>query len=849
MNIQLFNVAPNVPPPLRFLENLAYNMWWCWNPEAIELFRRISPEWWRDSGHNPLEFLSRLPQKRLEGLTADEGFRSHLARVRERFESDVAAGKRPQAAAGRVAYFSLEYGIHESVKLYSGGLGILAGDHLKAASDMNLPLVAMGLLYRQGYFQQYLNDDGWQQEHYPENQLHLLPVRRATDSAGNEVTITLPLPEGELKAIVWRLDVGTVPLYLLDANIHDNPPDFRSITAQLYGGDRRMRLRQELLLAIGGFRALLALGHEPHVCHINEGHAAFLSVARIAHLMDTCGLELQVAAEIVYRTNVFTTHTPLPVGNESFAVDLVRPHLEALRRQLGIAPETVVAWGQPPGRSSPELSMTILGLRMSQYCNGVSQLHGKVARKMWAFLWPDRPDDEIPIGHVTNGIHLRSWLSPDSTTLYDRYLGPGWDVHSAAPGVISNIENIPDEELWRAHELNRARLVRTARELLERQFRNRNAPRTDLLQAKACLDHNTLTIGFARRFVDYKRATLLFHNPERLEALLVNEEHPVQIIFAGKAHPQDNQGKDLIRQITHFARKPSVRKHIVFIENYDLFIARRLVQGVDVWLNTPVRPLEASGTSGMKAAVNGGIHASVLDGWWCEGYSPESGWAIGSGEEYEDRHYQDAVESHALYNLLENDIIPCYYDRTVGDLPVNWLRLMKGSIRMAIGYFTSHRMLAEYQQNSYGPAQELYRNLTADSAALAKQLVKQRLRIEAVWGKVRIDPPTADRQMAALHVGDTFHVTVTVNLGGLEPDEVDVQVYYGPVDSQNRITESHVVTMDMVEPKGDGVYLYRGAVTCQTTGRYGFAARVTPRGPEWKSMMPGFVTWADGGAK
>jgi starch phosphorylase len=847
MKIEVFNVAPSIPAELAFLETLARNLWWCWHSDAIELFRRINPQLWRDVGHNPLTFLSRVPQKRLELLCKDESFLRHLQRVKDAFEADMALADPARRTRTCIAYFSLEYGIHESIKVYAGGLGVLAGDHVKSASDMGLPMVAIGLLYRQGYFQQYLSQDGWQQEHYPENEMHFQPLRKALDANNQHVHVSVRLPEGVVNAAVWRLDVGRVPFYLLDANIPENPAALQSITMQLYGGDHHMRIHQELLLGIGGYRALLALGYEPQVCHINEGHAAFLNLARIEHLMKHKGIDLDTAMEIVPRSNVFTTHTPVPAGNECFHLDVLKPHLDALKDDVGISPETVISWGQPDdGRNRHELSMTVFGLRMAHFTNGVSRLHGEVARKMWSYLWTARPEDEVPIRHITNGIHVPSWLSPDNATLFDRYLGPSWHQNPSAREMLTNIGQIPDEELWRAHELGRSRLIRAARELLEKQLRVRNGTRAEISQAKSVLDHDALTIGFARRFATYKRATLLLKDPERLAALLNNDERPVQLIFAGKAHPADNHGKDFIRQIIQFTRKAELRRHIIFLENYDLQVARRLVQGVDIWLNTPRRPMEASGTSGMKVCVNGGIHLSVLDGWWDEGYNRNCGWAIGAGEEYADADYQDAVEGQALYNLLENEVIPCFYDRPQGDLPHAWINMMKASIKMAMESFTSHRMVSEYYTRFYKPAMANYDRLLQESASAAKALVQQRRRLKALWQQVHTTRAVSDRDISVLHVGDRFSVTCSVHLGELKPSEVDVEVYYGPVDSHNRITESHVDTMQMVQEKGHGHYVYSHEIQCRKTGRYGFTTRVTPQGAEWKHVMPGFVTWADG---
>lgn len=848
--VQLFNVAPAVPTELSFLETLSRNLWWCWNMDAIELFRHISPRLWRDAGHNPLVFLNAILPERFEALTEDDAFLRHQQGVRDRFEAAVLQPQKEQSgvtAPHSVAYFSLEYGIHESIRLYSGGLGVLAGEHLKAASDLGLPLVAVGLLYRQGYFEQYLNGEGWQQEHYPENEIQNLPVSRALDREGREFHVSVPMPDGDLKAIVWRLDVGRVPLFLLDTNMPRNPPEFAKVTERLYGGDREARLRQELLLGIGGYRALLAMGYHPHVCHVNEGHAAYLNIARVAHLAEAKGCDIEAATEIAARTNVFTTHTPVPAGNETFTLEILQPYLETLEKEIGVSSKMVISWGQDPAvEPGKELSMTVLGLRLARNSNGVSELHGKVARRMWQHLWPNMPEDEIPVRHITNGIHVPSWLSPDNFVLFDRYLGPQWRDDPGSPNTLRRIEQIPDEELWHAHELSRSRLVRTARELVEKQLRNRNATHVEMAQARSILDHGVLTVGFARRFAAYKRATLLLKDPERFEALLGEDSRPVQFIFAGKAHPADDEGKRMIQELVQFAEQTHVRRKIVFLEDYDIYTARYMVQGVDVWLNTPRRPMEASGTSGMKAASNGGLNVSILDGWWCEGYAPECGWIIGHGEEYDNADYQDVVECKALYNLLENGIIPCFYDRPFGELPTPWIKMMKASIRMALGSFTSHRMVSQYWEEFYRPALKEQESLTANNAARAKALVAQHKRLQSLWDNVRVVFPTVDKDVSALHIDDEFTVTSRVHLGDIRPDEVDVQVYYGPVDPQNRITESHVARMDLVEEIGDGNYVYRQKISCAKVGRYGFTTRVIADGRDWAGHIPGFLSWADG---
>lgn len=848
-HVQLFNIAPSIPAKIRFLEVLARNYWWSWNPPALELFQRIDPLQWEQVGQNPVRFLSAISQKRFESLAKDRSFVAHLEQVRDLYQRQVVdAGERTKDPAARtIAYFSLEYGIHESLRIYSGGLGVLAGDHLKAASDLDLPLAAVGLFYRKGYFQQALNQDGWQQEHDVENQIDQLPLTRARDRAGHEVRVRVPLPEGMVDVVVWRLDIGRIPLFLMDTNTPENRPEFQQITDQLYGGDRRHRLRQELVLGIGGYRALVAMGYDIQVCHLNEGHAAFASLARLVHLRDTQRLGLDAVLEIVPRTSVFTTHTPVPAGNESFPLDLLRPHLEALRAEVGIDPDQIIRWGMPdPPDNWHEFSMTIFGLRMANDANGVSQLHGVVARGMWQHLWTGRPTDEVPIAHITNGIHTGTWVSPENEIVFARYLGPAWRENPESEDLPALVEQIPAAELWRAHELCRSRLVSYARQSLQRQCRERNAPRQVIEQCAASLNPEVLTIGFARRFATYKRGTLLLRDPERLEALLSNAKMPVQIIFAGKAHPRDEQGKHLIQQIIEFSRRPKVSGRLVFLENYDIGMARYLVQGVDAWLNNPRRPHEASGTSGMKAALNGSLQISILDGWWCEGYSKESGWAIGDGAEIEDAEYQDAIESRALYNLLENEVVPLFYDRTAGGIPERWSAMMRASIHMALGQFSSRRMVEQYDQRYYTPAQVRATALLAGDGERAKALVAQRQVLSQQWGSVRVEQPVADRDISSIHVGDRMRVQTRVHLGALKPEDVIVQIYSGPVSTKNAIVESHVKPMRMVADEGKGVYLFEEELVCESTGRFGFTTRVQPAGTDWQATMPGFMTWADG---
>ncbi len=855
-NLTLFNVVPAIPVKLRFIEELAHNLWWCWNQSAIELFRRIDPQAWKQSGHNPVRFINLLPQARFEELATDSGFISHLQDVEATYRRVPTPNPRQLAGAENgqacVAYFSLEYGIHESVRIYSGGLGILAGDHLKSSSDLDMPLVAVGLMYRQGFFQQSLNADGMQHEHYPENRLSDLPVEQVIDARGHETVVGFDLPEGHVKAMVWRLRVGRISLYLLDTNIPQNPPAFHSITATLYDTDPQTRLRQEMLLGIGGYKALLAMGYAVQACHMNEGHAAFLSLARIDHLVQSLGMERATAIETVRRTNIFTTHTPVPAGNETFALRLIRPHLEALKSTVYTVDE-VIQWGQGNGTSRDELSMTVLGLRMAYFNNGVSALHGEVAREMWSHLWDDYSVDEIPIAHVTNGIHVDSFLSHRNAALYTRYLGDDW--HSAdqqrAADALAKIEALPDDRLWQAHEANRSSLIRFCRDTLEQQLIRRKVPLTEMHRARSVLDHDALTIGFARRFATYKRSTLLLRDPDRFEALLCNPDRPVQFVFAGKAHPADAEGKALIKQLIDFVReRPNVASRLVFIENYDIRVARHMVQGVDVWLNTPRRPQEASGTSGMKAATNGALNLSILDGWWCEGYDGSNGWAIGSGDDYESEDYQDETEALMLFDLLENEVIPMFYDRQVAEQPHRWIAMMRNSIRIALQTFNSHRMVLEYYDTFYTPAINTYAELTSDNAFRARMLVKQRADLQESWRDVKVELPVAciegGADLSVLRLGNTLEISSIIHLGTLKPEEVIVEAYYGPVSSKNTVEQSRSKRMLLVSETGPATYRFTCQIACEATGRYGFTTRVLPSEPGMQRLMPGFITWGTG---
>ena len=847
-NFQTFQVFPNIPKNLQFLEVLSRNMWWCWNKDAIELFRRMDPALWVASGRNPIAFLSKIDQGRFEKLAKDKGYQAHLKEVEEQFQIRVADSANPDdpvfGPGDTVAYFSMEFGIHESLPLFAGGLGILAGDHLKAASNLGLPLTGMGLMYRHGYFRQYLNPDGWQQEAYPETDLYELPVDRVMDDSGNELRVAVAGPEGPIHAIVWKIMIGRIPLYLLDTNILENKPVYREITSRLYAGDQKIRLAQEVLLGIGGMRALAAMNINVRVLHMNEGHSAFASLERLAQTISSHNVDLKTALEIVPRTTVFTTHTPVAAGHDEFPAEYVKPYLKPLEERLQTTEKEILSWGQPVG-SNPDspLSMFILGIHAASHCNGVSRLHGSVARRMWSHVWPERPVEEVPISHITNGIHITSFISLEFANLFNRYLGPDWYMSSRKPENINRIDDIYDEELWRGHEMNRARLVRTCREQLIKQYTRRNAPRTVIEALESVLDPDVLTIAFARRFATYKRAHLLFKDPERLKAIVNSKKYPVQFIFAGKAHPKDDEGKELIKKLFTFASHVELRERIIFLEDYDMHLARHLFQGADVWLNTPRRPLEACGTSGMKAAINGVLNVSILDGWWCEGYTEERGWRIGNGEEYSDLDYQDAVESQALYNVLENEVIPCFYNRKNGDLPAEWLQKMKASMKMAMELFCSLRMVTDYNRQYYLPAARRYGALLANQAEEAKNLATQIKRLRSLWNRIELKAPVR-KNRGPYRVGEKFEVTAEVNLAELRPDEIDVELYYGHMKSLEDLEASHAEQMDVLEDRGNGQYLYGCSLACPSSGRFGFTVRVTPRGDERVKSTPRLLSWA-----
>jgi starch phosphorylase len=788
----------------------------------------------------------------LDAAAEDTSFLAHQRGVAEKLDLYLSGEgswyqRQPHSQqALSIAYFSAEFGITECLSIFAGGLGVLAGDHLKASSDLGLPLVAVGLLYQQGYFRQYLNAAGWQQEAFEKNDFYTWPIQLLPD-----VHVEVELPGGPISVQVWRVDVGRLQLFLLDSDVPSNPPEYREITNQLYGGNLESRLRQEIVLGIGGYRALKALGMAPTVFHMNEGHSAFLGLEHVLHLMETRRLSFHEAKLLASSSLIFTTHTPVPAGQDYFPTGLMDRYFDRYTRQLGITRNEFLGLGrQDPSNESEDFCMTVLALRLASFSNGVSKLHGQVSRKMWNQIWRGVPEPEVPIGHVTNGVHFRTWVSNEMNNLYDRYLGPKWREEPADVSLWQRAASIPAVELWRTHERRRERLISHARELLRAQLASRGASKSAVDAADEALDPDALTIGFGRRFASYKRATLLLQYQERLARLLNDASRPVQILYAGKAHPRDNGGKELIKNIVDLAAAPEFRRKLVFIENYDMAIARQMVQGCDVWLNTPLRPLEASGTSGMKAQVNGVLNLSTLDGWWDEawqignGTENDIGWTIGNGEIYADPAEQNKVEADALYELLEREIVPEFYERRADGIPTKWVARMKKSITMLCPEFNMHRMVMQYATRYYLTSCERFHRLQADDSSRVRNLASWLARVQNAWPGVSVE--ASGTGPAAIRLGEKIPLTARVSLNGLSPNDVNLEVFTGPVNGDGEITEAVVVPMDFVGMDDSGKHRFEATLRpAVRSGLHGYAVRVLPKHQDLGTpFVPGLIAWA-----
>src|ERR1017187_4389349 len=846
---QTYNVTPTLPDALDPLREMTFNLWWTWEPSARRLFRHLDPELWDRTNHNPVRMLQLSRQARLEEVSQDKTFLRELKQVYDAFkqylERQDTYGKTGAGAAIKkpVAYFSAEFGFHESIPNYSGGLGILAGDHCKSASDLDLNFVAIGLLYRHGYFRQEIDKEGLQHAVNLNQNFHHLPIREVQREGAN-LRISVRILDRDVFAKIWELRVGRINLYLLDTDTPENSAEDRLITAELYGGDLEMRMRQEIVLGIGGVKALSALGIDAEVFHMNEGHSAFLALERIRRNVVEKKLDFYSALQVAAAANVFTTHTPVPAGNDSFSREMMRKYFGDFVRELQIPFEELFRFGQASVDPADAFSMTILALRFSRNVNGVSKLHGDVSRLLWKDVWAGVPVHEVPITSITNGVHTKTWMAPEFSALYTKHL-VGWEDHLTDEDFWRRVMDIPDAQLWETHQKLKQRLVEFVRERVRtRRERIGDSPEA-IRNVNHILDPEILTIGFARRFATYKRGALLFSNKERLKKLLNDTTRPVQFIFAGKAHPRDEGGKALIQEVYKFSREAGIENRVVFVEDYDSYIARRLVQGVDLWLNHPLRPLEASGTSGMKLAPNGGLNLSVLDGWWCEGYNGNNGWAIGAETKNGTVEFQNEVDASSLYQLLENQIIPLYYAKPDGKLPLAWLQLMRESIRTVTPVFNTHRMVKEYTERLYIPAAKSHEDFARENCQAATQLSQWKSKMRKDWLQVRVhDVQVGNQDRQNIPVGESLQVSARVHLGGVDPNHVRVEAYHGEAENGG-VKNPTVTVLDASGQNGDGSYIYQGLVPASESGAYGFSVRVVPTHPHlMQTHELRLITWS-----
>lgn len=858
--IRRLHVRTVLPQTLAPLHDLALNLRWSWHPPTRDIFASIDPELWRASGQDPVAVLSSLRTADMDRLAADESF---VARVHEAAADLERYLTKPrwyqQQGAGRtgehgdrelqaIAYFSPEFGITSVLPQYSGGLGILAGDHLKAASDQGIPVVGVGLFYTSGYFAQRFNAEGWQQESYPVLDPDDLPLSLLREEDGSPVVVRLAMPQGgHLDARIWRAQVGRVPLLLLDSDVETNDAARREVTNRLYGGGGDQRLEQEMLLGIGGVRALRAYSRitgapEPTVYHTNEGHAGFQGVERISELVSRDGLTFDEALSAVRAGTVFTTHTPVPAGIDRFALDAIRAHFGEEGCQLdGIPLERLLALGAEDyeGGDPSRFNMAVMGMRLGQRVNGVSRLHGAVSREMFSGLWPGFDLDEVPIGSVTNGVHAGTWVDRKLYDLAKEHLGP----ETAARSVFTRIHEVPIDAFWRTKRELRAQLIDDARARLKTSLRDRGVTEAELGWTEDVLDPDALTIGFARRGATYKRLTLMLRDPERLKKLLNDPERPVQLLIAGKSHPADDTGKALIQEMVRFTDDPEVRGKILYLPNYDIAMAQQLYPGCDVWLNNPLRPFEACGTSGMKAALNGALNLSILDGWWDEWYDGQNGWAIPTADGVEDPDRRDDLESAALYELLEKTVVPTFYDRDADGLPQRWLEMVSHTLSTLGPKVLADRMVRDYTDQYYWPAAHAAWSAAADDYAGARDLASYVEQVHASWPHVRIDHVDADGLSDAPQIGDEIAVHAFVGLGDLDPGQVRVQMAYGRANAEDTLSDLEYVDLEPTQSYEEGRHRFDGRMRLARTGALGWTVRVLPRHEQLSSAAElGLVT-------
>ena len=829
-------VNPQLPKRIGKLSEIANNLWWSWNTEFLRLFKMIDRDLWETCEKNPVKFLKQVSQDRLEAVATNQEFLKEYDRLAKEFDDYVTSkntwfsNKYPENKKDLIAYFSAEYGLDQTIPIYSGGLGILSGDHLKSASDLGIPLVAVGLLYKNGYFHQKINGYGDQETEYNNIDLSNLPINPVKDENGEELKIYVKFEKRKIYLKVWKINVGRIKLYLLDSDIDENEPGDREVTLKLYGGDQEMRIKQEIVLGMGGTNLLTrALGLNPTVYHMNEGHSAFLILELIKNIIKEKKVSFEVAKDIASSKTVFTTHTPVPAGNDIFPIALVEKYFKEFWPRLGLDREEFLKLGMKPCTDlEPGFNMGILALKVAGKKNGVSKLHGAVSRELFGDVWPEIAANESPITYVTNGIHTCSWLAPSLKELYNKYLIPYWQDNIYKDEVWENINNIPNQELWEIHQKRKQKLLEIVKESTTNRLRRSGYSYEEINDITSKLNPNALTIGFARRFATYKRATLIFRDLERITQILNNAERPVQLIFAGKAHPADKEGQDLIKRIHEISMMPQFKGKIFLLENYNIAMSRYLVSGVDVWLNNPRRPMEASGTSGQKASVNGVINFSILDGWWAEGYNQENGWTIGTNAEFTSYEEQDDADSQSMYRTLEEKIIPIYYDKDENGISEKWMRIMKNSITSTGGKYSTSRMLVDYTNNLYMPLCNLTKKYYENIDNVAEfNLWKKNLYTN--WKDIKITQKN-NLNNITMDAGNNIEVKCEVQLPNISVDNIEAQCYYGKILDNGIVENVSIIPMKLTSKDEENkIYEYTTKIELRTGGNYGYTFRVMPK--------------------
>ena len=829
-------VNPQLPKRIGRINEIANNLWWSWNTDFLRLFKMIDIDLWERCNKNPIKFLKSVAQEKLENASKDLQFIKEYDKVVSDFDGYMNSkntwfsSKYPDNRNDLIAYFSAEYGLDQTIAIYSGGLGILSGDHLKSASDLGIPLVAVGLLYKNGYFNQRIDRYGMQQAEYRDLDLYDLPINPVKDVDGNDLIIYIKFPRRRIYLKVWKINVGRIKLYLMDSDIDLNNDEDRDTTARLYGGDQEMRIRQEIILGMGGVNLLKRLGMNPTIYHMNEGHSAFLNLEVIKNIIKEKQVSFEVARDIASSKTVFTTHTPVPAGNDIFPIGLVEKYFKDFWPRLGLSREEFLKLGMKPQEGLDSgFNMGIFALKIAGKKNGVSKLHGEVSRELFSDVWPHIAPSESPITYVTNGVHTCTWLAPKMQELYNKYLIPYWQDNIHEDYVWEKIKTIPDEKLWKVHMDRKAKLIALVKENVTRRLRREGVSYEEIVEATSKLNPEALTIGFARRFATYKRATLIFKDLERITQILNDENKPVQLIFAGKAHPADREGADLIKYIHEISMKPQFKGKIFILENYNIEISRYMVSGVDIWLNNPRRPMEASGTSGQKASVNGVLNFSVLDGWWAEGYNQKNGWSIGTNKEYSSYEEQDRADSESIYYTLENKIIPTYYNKDKDGISRGWMELMKNSIMSTGGKYSTARMLVDYTNQLYMPLCNLTKKYYNDLNKVTEyDAWKQNM--YASWKDVQIEQLENNADNITVDAGTSIDVKCSVVLPNIDPGSVRVEVYYGKFLEDGTVQDVKIIPMKMDGKEEENKkYYYTAKIDLSSGGNYGYSFRVMPQ--------------------